>query len=182
MRKQELGTALLKKSVHDLLFLAHKFLALLQAAGLAFDVDYSAVVQDTIQNCGGNGDVGKDLVPLGERLGLFLAPALKLLALGLCEQALIKNSIYKVAGQKRRIATILESVFAAGSGGDGLSERCPLIVNTGSQISGELRNDVSKNTDSPDHPGIYPLPPERGASGGHSGKIPTGCAGVCPVA
>ena len=57
-----------KKSVYDLLFLAHKFLAFLQAIRLALYVDHGAVMQDAIQNSGGNGDVGKDLVPLGEGL------------------------------------------------------------------------------------------------------------------
>ena len=64
----KLGVSLLKKSVHDLLLLAHKFLAFLEAVRLAFDVDHSTVMQDTIQDGGGDGDVGKDLVPLGEGL------------------------------------------------------------------------------------------------------------------
>ena len=51
-----------------MLFLAHKFLAFFEAVRLAFDVDHCAVMQDTIQNSGGDGDVGKDLVPLGESL------------------------------------------------------------------------------------------------------------------
>ena len=69
-----------KKSVYDLLFLAHKFLAFLQAIRLALYVDHGAVMQDAIQDGGGNGDVGKDLVPLGEGLvgckdsGRFLVP------------------------------------------------------------------------------------------------------------
>ena len=62
------GAALLKKSIYDLLFLAHKFLALLQAVRLTLNVNHSAVMQDTIQNSGGDGDIGKDLVPLGESL------------------------------------------------------------------------------------------------------------------
>ena len=72
---------MLKKSVHDLLFLAHKFLALLQAVRIALDVNYGAVMQDAIQNGGGDGDVGKDLVALGEGLvggkdgGRFLIPS-----------------------------------------------------------------------------------------------------------
>ena len=48
--------------------MAHKFLAFLEAVRLAFDVNNGAVMQDTIQDSGGNGDVGKDLVPLGEGL------------------------------------------------------------------------------------------------------------------
>ena len=77
----KLGVSLLKKSVHDLLLLAHKFLAFLETVRLAFDVNNGAVVQDTIQDGGGDGDVGKDLVPLGESLigskeggGLLIAP------------------------------------------------------------------------------------------------------------
>lgn len=72
---------MLKKSVYDLLFLAHKFLAFLQAVGLALDIDHGVVMQDAIQNGRGNGDIGKDLVPLGEGLaggkdsGCFLVPS-----------------------------------------------------------------------------------------------------------
>ena len=63
------------------MLLAHKFLAFLETVGLAFDVDHRAVVQDTIQDSGGDGDVGKDLIPLGEGFigsedggGLLIAP------------------------------------------------------------------------------------------------------------
>ena len=59
---------MLKKCVYDLLLLAHKFLALLQTVRLALDVDDSAVVQDAVQDGGGDGDVGKDLIPLREGL------------------------------------------------------------------------------------------------------------------
>ena len=64
-----------------MLFLAHEFLAFLQAVRLTLDVDNGAVMQDTIQDGGGDGDVGKDLVPLGEGLvggkngGRFLIPS-----------------------------------------------------------------------------------------------------------
>ena len=51
---------MVKKSVDEMLFLAHKFLALLQAIGFTLDVDDGAVVQDAIQDCGCDGDVGKD--------------------------------------------------------------------------------------------------------------------------
>ena len=57
-------TSLLEKSVDDLLFLAHKFLALLQAVRLALDVNHSAVMQYPIQDCEGNRDIGEDLIPL----------------------------------------------------------------------------------------------------------------------
>ena len=50
------------------MFLAHKFLAFLEAVRLTLDVNNGAVMQDTVQDSGGNGDVGKDLVPLGEGL------------------------------------------------------------------------------------------------------------------
>ena len=75
------AAALLKKSVHDLLFLTHKFFAFFQPVRLALDVDNGAVMQYTIQNSGGDGDVGKDLIPLGEGLvggkngGRFLIPS-----------------------------------------------------------------------------------------------------------
>ena len=72
---------MLKKSVNDLLFLAHKFLAFFKAIGLALDVDRRAVMQDTVQDRGGNGYIGKDLIPLGKGLvgskdcrGLLIAP------------------------------------------------------------------------------------------------------------
>ena len=71
---------MLEKSINDLLFLAHKFLAFFQPVGLTLDVNDGAVMQDTIQDGGGNGDVGKDFVPLGESLirgeygGGFLIP------------------------------------------------------------------------------------------------------------
>ena len=81
-RGTKLRVTLLKKGVDDLLFLAHKFLAFLKTIRLAFDVDDSAVMQDTIEDSGGNGDIGKDLVPLGEGLigredggGLLIAPS-----------------------------------------------------------------------------------------------------------
>ena len=50
------------------MLLAHKFLALLQAVRLTLDVDNGAVMQDTVQDGEGDGDVGKDLVPLGKGL------------------------------------------------------------------------------------------------------------------
>ena len=43
-----------------------KLLALIQAVGLAFDVDYGAMMQDAIQDDGSNSNVGNDLVPLRE--------------------------------------------------------------------------------------------------------------------
>ena len=51
-----------------MLFLTHKFLAFLQAVGLALDVDHGAVMQDAVQDGRGNRDIGKDLIPLGEGL------------------------------------------------------------------------------------------------------------------
>ena len=71
---------MLKKNVDDLLFLAHEFLAFFQTVRLALDVAHGAVMQNAIQDGGGNGDIGKDLVPLGEGLvggknsGRFLIP------------------------------------------------------------------------------------------------------------
>jgi len=59
---------LLKKSANDLLFLSHKFLAFFQAVGFDLDVDHRTVMQDAVQDSRGNGDVGKDLVPLGKVL------------------------------------------------------------------------------------------------------------------
>ena len=64
-----------------MLFLTHKFLAFFQTVRLALDVNDSAVMQDAVQDGGGDGDIGKDLVPLGESLvggkngGRFLIPS-----------------------------------------------------------------------------------------------------------
>lgn len=84
------GTSLLKKSVHDLLLLAHKFLAFFQSIRFALDVDYSAMMQNPVQDGGGDGDIGKYLVPLGEGLvrgkhgGGFLIPSGKELKEQIC--------------------------------------------------------------------------------------------------
>ena len=51
-----------------MLLLFHEFLPFLQAVALALDVDDGAVVQNAVEDCGGDGDVGEDLVPLGEGL------------------------------------------------------------------------------------------------------------------
>ena len=78
---RKLGVTLLKKSVDNLLFLTHKFLTLLEAIRFALDVNDGAVMQNPVQDSGGNGDVGKDFVPLGEGLigsedggGLLIPP------------------------------------------------------------------------------------------------------------
>lgn len=49
---------------NNLLLLPHEFFALFEAIGLALDVDNGAMVE----NRRGNGDVCKDLVPMGEGL------------------------------------------------------------------------------------------------------------------
>ena len=51
------------------MFLAHEFLVFFQTVRLALNVDHSAVLQNATQDAGGDGNVGKDLVPLGEGLG-----------------------------------------------------------------------------------------------------------------
>ncbi len=72
---------MIKKGIDDLLLLTHKFLALFEPVGLALDVNDGAVVQDTVENGGGNCNVGKNLVPLGEDFvggkddGSFLIPS-----------------------------------------------------------------------------------------------------------
>ena len=55
-----------KESVDDVLFLFHKFLALFQPVTLALDVNDGAMMQNTIKDCGGDGNIGKDLIPLRE--------------------------------------------------------------------------------------------------------------------
>jgi len=59
---------LLKKSIDDVLLLLHVFLALLEAVAFAFDVDDGAVMKHTVEDRGSDGDVCKDLVPLGKGL------------------------------------------------------------------------------------------------------------------
>ncbi len=72
---------MIKKGIDDVLLLAHKFLALFEAVRLALDVNDGAVVQDTVENGGGDRNVGKNLVPLGEGFvggkdgGGFLIPS-----------------------------------------------------------------------------------------------------------
>ena len=74
------GIALIKKGIGNQLFLAHKFLAFFQAVGVAFNVNNGTVVKDTVEYSGCDGNVGKDLVPLGKGFvggkdgrGLFIA-------------------------------------------------------------------------------------------------------------
>ena len=67
---------MLEKRVNDQVFLTHKFFALLETIRFALDVDNGTVMQDTVKDSGGNGDVGKDLVPLREGL-IVSAPMIK---------------------------------------------------------------------------------------------------------
>ncbi len=59
---------ILPMSLYNLLFLTHKFLALFQAVRLTLDIDNGTVMQNAVQNSGGDGNVGKDLIPLREGL------------------------------------------------------------------------------------------------------------------
>ena len=61
---RNLGMPLLEEGVDNVLLLLHVFLAFFQPVAFAFDVDDGAVVQDAVEDRGGDGDVGKDLVPL----------------------------------------------------------------------------------------------------------------------
>ena len=60
--------ALSKQGVDELLFLLHKLLAFLEAVALAFDVDDGAVIEHPVEDSGGDGDVGENLIPLGKSL------------------------------------------------------------------------------------------------------------------
>ncbi len=51
---------MVKKGIDDLLFPAHKFLAFLESVRLALDVNDGAVVQDTVENGGGDCNVGEN--------------------------------------------------------------------------------------------------------------------------
>lgn len=59
---------LLEEGIDDLLLLFHELLALLEPVRLALDVNHATVVQDPVKNGGSDGDIGKDLIPLGEGL------------------------------------------------------------------------------------------------------------------
>jgi hypothetical protein len=63
-RRPKSVTALFKKGVNYVLLLLHKLLTLLEAIAIALDVDDGAMVQDAVKDGGGDGDVGKDLIPL----------------------------------------------------------------------------------------------------------------------
>jgi hypothetical protein len=65
-RCAKLVIALVKEGIDDVLFLLHTLLALLESVAFALDVYDSGVVEYSVEDSGGNGDVGKDLVPLGE--------------------------------------------------------------------------------------------------------------------
>ena len=58
--------ALLKEGVDDVLFLSHVLFSFFEAIDLAFDVDNSTMMQDSIEDGRSNGHVGEDLVPLRE--------------------------------------------------------------------------------------------------------------------
>lgn len=65
--------SLLKRKVDNLQFLAHEFFLFLEKVRLALDIDDGAVMQNAIQDGGGN--TGKGLVSLGEGLiGRKLVP------------------------------------------------------------------------------------------------------------
>lgn len=57
-------SALFKERIDDLLLLLHKFLSLLEPVRLALDMNDTAVVQNPVKDCGGDGDVSEDLIPL----------------------------------------------------------------------------------------------------------------------
>ena len=63
---------MLKKGIDNLLFLSHEFLAFFEAAGFTLNVDNGTVVKGAVENSGGDGDVRKDLVLLGEWCDTFL--------------------------------------------------------------------------------------------------------------
>lgn len=60
------GVALIEEGVDNLLFLAHEFLTFFETVGFTLDVDNGTVVKDAVEDTGDDGDVGKDLIPLGE--------------------------------------------------------------------------------------------------------------------
>ena len=60
------GLPLLEEGIDNVLFLLHVFLSFFESVALAFNIDDSAVMQDTVEDSSGNGDIGEDLVPLGK--------------------------------------------------------------------------------------------------------------------
>ena len=72
---------MVKKSVDNLLLLLHKLLAFFEAVTLALDVDDGTMMEHPVEDGGGDGNVGEDLVPLGKGLvggkasgGFFITP------------------------------------------------------------------------------------------------------------
>ncbi len=56
--------SLLEKGIDDVLLLLHVLFALFQPVALTLDVDDGAMMEHTVEDSGGDGDVGKDFVPL----------------------------------------------------------------------------------------------------------------------
>ena len=63
---KKLVLPLLEQDIGNVLFLLHVFLAFFEPVALAFDVNDRCVVQNTVKDRWGDGDVGENLVPLGE--------------------------------------------------------------------------------------------------------------------
>ena len=63
-----LRNSLFEEGVVSLNFLLHILLALLEPEALALDVDDSGVMEYSVKDSGGNGNIGEDLVLLGESL------------------------------------------------------------------------------------------------------------------
>jgi len=57
-----------EEGIGDVLLLLHKLLTLLETVALALDVDDRAMMQDAVKYGGSDGDVGEDVIPLGEGL------------------------------------------------------------------------------------------------------------------
>lgn len=70
MNVKKSGLPLSKKSVDNALFLLHVFFSLFEPVALALNIDDGAVVRDTVENRGSDGNVDKDFVPL--RKGLVI--------------------------------------------------------------------------------------------------------------
>lgn len=65
---KKLGLSLLKEGIDNVLFLLHIFFTFFQSVALALDIDDGTVMQNTVEDRRGDGDIGKNLVPLRKGL------------------------------------------------------------------------------------------------------------------